>query len=355
MRIGVIGAGNGGQAMAGHLSLLGHDVYLFNRSKERITKIIETKTIQLRGKLDGIAHIEHAGTSWEHAIHKQELIMVCTSADAHHDVAKNIAPFLNENQIIVLNPGRTLGAIAFHYYLKQYTNTKVYIAEAQSLLYACRIIQSNEVGILGIKQYVPLAAYPASDTPHVLDCLNTIFNSFVAAENSLCCGLNNIGAILHPCISLLNAQSIANAQLFYFYRNIDASTANLLEQLDDERLALGKALQLSLIPLNEWVSLAYNHIEGKSLVEKIQNNPAYHNILSPKTLHNRLLLEDIPTGLMPMIDLGKTLQIPMPLMNSVSTLCKKLLNLTFEKEARLLNNIGLGHVSKQQLIELLKA
>lgn len=125
--------------------------------------------------------------------------------------------------------------------------------------------------------------------------------------------------------------------------------------MDRERLALGKALQLSLISLSDWVSLAYDGIEGNNLVEKIQNNPAYHNILSPKSLNNRMMMEDIPTGLMPMIDLGCLFGVNMPLMNSISTLCKTLLNQSFKQEARLLNSIGLGQIPPQQLLDILRA
>lgn len=355
MRISVIGAGNGGQAMAAHLSLMQHTVYLFNRNAERIEPIVQTKTIQLHGVINQTVKINNIGTSWQEAIQEQEIIMVCTTADAHHDVAKQIAPFITENQIIVLNPGRTLGAIAFSYYLSKYSTKRVYIAEAQSLIYACRNTGANSVSILGIKKYVPLAAYPSSDTPYVLQVLNPIFNAFVPAQNSLTCGLNNIGAILHPCISLLNAQSIAHGQLFYFYRNLDADTASLLEQLDQERLALGSALNLSLISLSEWVSLAYENIQGHTLVEKIKNNPAYYDILSPKTLHSRMMLEDIPTGLMPMIDLGIQFNVEMPLMKSICTLCQTLLNNKFEKEARLLHSIGLSQIPSNQLMDILQA
>jgi opine dehydrogenase len=355
MRIGVIGAGNGGKAMAAHFSLMGHTVYLFNRSYERIERIVATNTIHLNGLINHEVKINKVGSSWQEAVQNQDIVMVCTTANAHHDVAKEIAPYISAHQIIVLNPGRTLGAIAFKFYLSQFTATPVYIAEAQSLVYACRSTGPNTVSILGIKKYVPLAAYPSTDTQHVLQVLNRILNAFVEAQNCLSCSLNNIGAILHPCISLLNAQSIAHGHLFYFYRNLDADSATLLEKLDLERLALGKALDVSLISLSDWVSLAYDNIEGETLVEKIKNNPAYYDILSPTTLHSRMLLEDIPTGLMPMIDLGKQFNVDMPLMNSICTLCQTLLNTTFEKEARLLHSIGLGQIPSKQLMAILRA
>ncbi|HDM69870.1 MAG TPA: NADP transhydrogenase subunit alpha, partial [Thermotogales bacterium] len=36
MKVAIIGAGNGGQALAGYLAMKGFDVSIFNRSKKRI-------------------------------------------------------------------------------------------------------------------------------------------------------------------------------------------------------------------------------------------------------------------------------------------------------------------------------
>jgi opine dehydrogenase len=39
--------------------------------------------------------------------------LIVTPAFAHKTIAKQIAPFLKEDQIILLNPGRTFGAVEF--------------------------------------------------------------------------------------------------------------------------------------------------------------------------------------------------------------------------------------------------
>ena len=111
--IAVLGAGNGGLAMAGHLSLMGFEVRLFNRSEERLWGVKSTGEIDVVGEIEGHGNISVATTSMEEAIEGVELIMIVVPATAHKWMAKNIAPYLKDGQIIVLHPGRTFGALEF--------------------------------------------------------------------------------------------------------------------------------------------------------------------------------------------------------------------------------------------------
>ena len=45
------------------------------------------------------------------ALKNADVIMIVTPASAHKNIAEEIAPFLTNNQIIVLNPGRTFGSV----------------------------------------------------------------------------------------------------------------------------------------------------------------------------------------------------------------------------------------------------
>ena len=49
----VIGAGNGGLAMAGYLSLIGYKVNLYNRTLANILPLVETSKIKLSGEAEG--------------------------------------------------------------------------------------------------------------------------------------------------------------------------------------------------------------------------------------------------------------------------------------------------------------
>ena len=82
-------------------------------------------------------------------------------------------------------------------------------------------------------------------------------------------------------------------------------------------------------------------------------NPAYHDIKAPGSIFTRQLTEDIPTGLLPMSELGHLAGVETPLMDSIITIVSSLLGFDFRKNGRTLENLGLGDKNKQQVIELL--
>lgn len=353
MKISIIGAGNGGQAMAGHFALLGHRVTLFNRTRERISPVMAGKSIRLNEALQGIGALDRVTADLAQAVMGAELIMVTTTADAHRELAERMAGLVTDGQVIVLNPGRTLGAFEFGTAIRKSTAKRLFIAEAQSLIYACRAEQPGQVRVIGVKENVPLAAYPRRDTGHVLSILNAVYPCFVRAGSVLETSLENIGAVLHPSVILFNAAAIERGQDFYFYNDMTPAVADFLERIDAERLQIGRAFGLTLKSLAEWISFAYKDIQGHTLLEKIRNNPAYYKILAPRSLHSRLLLEDIPTGILPLVELGRLAGVETPLMDSVLKISQALLQVDFRHRGRTLQNLGIASVSPQDFVSRL--
>jgi opine dehydrogenase len=353
MKISIIGAGNGGQAMAGHFAILGHKVTLYNRSRERFSHIIEKASIELQDAICGFGKIGCITTDISKAVKAADLILIATTADAHTDIACLLAPYVEEGQTIVLNPGRTLGAIEFSNALKENTDKRVFIAEAQSLIYACRIEKPGQVKVIGVKDKVLLAAYPAVDTDYVLHLINSVYPCFIKANNVLETSLENIGAIFHPPVVLFNAATIERGQEFYFYNDMTPAIANFLTKIDEERLKIGTAFGIKLNSVSEWVSFAYKNIKGDDLCTKMQNNPAYYKILSPPNLNTRLLYEDVPTGILPLTELGKMAGVETPLLTSVLNISQTLLNIDFVKTGRTLRNLGLENISASDFLKSL--
>ncbi len=341
MRIAIIGAGNGGQAMAGHFTLLGHEVRLYNRRIERLGDVALHRRLRLTEAIQGEVTLAMVSDSLEAVLHDAELVMVTTTADAHRSIAEHLAPHLRSGQQVVLNPGRTLGAIEFASVLRGAGVQGVLVAEAQSLIYACRAESPGHVRVIGVKDRVMLAAYPSRDTDAILATLNSIHPCFIKAPHVLATGLENIGAIFHPPVILFNAAAIERGNLFYFYQDMTPAVADFIQALDAERLAVGEAFGLKLRPVSEWVSYAYTGIQGDTLMEKMRNNPAYHKIQAPTTLHSRLLLEDVPTGIIPMAELGALAAVPTPLLSSVHHMAQGLLGIDFSTTGRTLRNLGL--------------
>ena len=140
MKVAVLGAGCGGQAIAGYLSSTGHDVNLYNRSVERIVPLMADPKIELDGAIESVGRLNKVTTNAPEAVSDTDLIMIVTTATGHKDIAANIAPYLDDGQTIVLNPGRTFGALEFiTTLLENGCEADINVAEANTLIYATSI------------------------------------------------------------------------------------------------------------------------------------------------------------------------------------------------------------------------
>lgn len=342
----VVGAGNGGLAMAGHLAHLGYDVRLYNRNAERLRPVRAAGGIRLEGALRGFGRVRVAGADPEKALADADAVMVVVPASGHRQVARLLARHLRDGQVIVLHPGRTLGAIEFDHALRTSgCEADVTVAEAQTLLYASRVVGPATVRVFQVKRRVPLAALPARRTPEVLERVRRALPMFEAAPNVLKTGLENIGAVFHPGPALLNLARIEDGVPFEYYRNgVTPAVARVLKAVDAERLEVARALGIDAVSALEWLEGAYG-VRGGDLGAAIRANPAYRGIPAPSGLDTRYLGEDVPTGLVPLASLGEFLEVPTPVINSLITLASLATGTDYRASGRTLERVGLAGMS----------
>jgi opine dehydrogenase len=308
-RFAIIGAGHGGKAMAADLAVRGFMVNLYNRTPARI------KEIALRGEIeleynDGIhslGRLAFATSCMAEALDGVDVVMVVLPASGHRDVAHLCAPHLRDGQIVVLNPGRTGGALEFRQILHHTGCTAdVVVAEAGTFIFASRSTGPAQARIFRRKNSVPLAALPAIRTGHVLEAICEAYPQFIPAPNVLHTSLDNMGAVFHPALTLLNAGWIERTKGdFQFYiEGVTRSTARVLEVLDRERVTVAAALGVRARSALRWLKDAYS-AEGNTLYEAIQANPGYQGIKAPRNLRHRYIFEDVPFSLVPLVSLGK--------------------------------------------------
>lgn len=344
MRVAVVGAGNGGQALAAYLSMKGSSVSLYNRSRKRIASIMKTKMIRLEGEIQGAFKVDFATTDIREAVEGRELIMVVVPAFAHVDIAKKIAPYLEDGQVVVLNPGRTGGAIEFVKTLKELGVDKdITVAEAQTFIFASRLTNPGVARIFRIKNAVPVSALPATKNENLERTLLKIMPEFEVASNVIYTSFNNIGAVFHPAVLLLNAARIeSSAGKFEFYlEGITSSVARVLERVDFERCRVMEALGEDPMTAKEWLNYAYD-VQGENLHEAIHNNPGYQGIMAPPSIANRYILEDVPMSLVPISSFGKMLGIDTPTIDSIVQIASVMMNKDFWIRGRTVETLGLS-------------
>lgn len=336
MKICVIGAGNGGQALAGYLALKGFDVSLFNRSERRILPIMKTRKIKLEGEVNATAQVSFATTNLAEAVKGRKLLMVVVPANAHREIAEKLAPLLEDGQIVVLNPGRTAGALEFVNVLKEKGVKKdVVVAEAQTFVFASRMSNPGVVRIFRIKNAVPVAALPASRNKDLEETLLKVMPEFEIAPSTLHTSFNNIGAVFHPATIILNAGWVETTfgKFEFYFEGISPSVAKVLETIDEERCTVARRFGIEPMTAVQWLSYAYD-VKGRDLYEAIHNNEGYRGIQAPTSLENRYILEDVPTSLVPISAFGRLVNVETPTIDSIVRLASIMMGIDFFKEGR---------------------
>ncbi len=350
----VIGAGNGGLAMAGHLGLMGFRVSMYNRTDEHLNAVRWYKGIDIEGEVSGFGPVLHASAHIEEAIAGADVIMIVTPSTAHYGLASLMAPFLQDGQIVVLNPGRTGGALEFKATIeRQGCTARVIVAEAQTFIYASRKTGANRAHIYSIKNGVPVSALPSFLTPALLKVLDVAFPQFLAGSNVLATSIENIGAVFHPALTLLNAGWIESTggNFEYYLQGISPSVASVLQAIDDERLALARALGIRTVSAREWLYLSYDAV-GTDLCSAIRATRGYAGIKAPRTIDHRYIWEDVPMSLVPMASIASMYGVQTPTINLIIDLANLMLNQDFRANGRTVHTLGIEGLSVEDLHRL---
>jgi opine dehydrogenase len=350
----VIGAGHGGKAMAAHLALMGFTVNVYNRTSEHVEIIKKRGGIELdspEGGPRGFGELALVTSKMGDAIKHVEVIMVVLPSSAHADIAKAMAPHLKAGQIVVLHPGRTCGALEFVKVIRDNgCKADVTVAEAETFLYASRSDGPAQARIFRIKEAVPLAALPATRTRRVLDAICEAYPQFIDGVDVLNTGMNNMGAIFHPALTLLNMGWIeaTHGDYQFYIDGVTPSVARVLEVLDRERVTVASSLGIRARTSLEWLKLAYD-TTGVDLHEAIHNQPGYYGIKAPATLNHRYIFEDIPMSLVPIASIGKRYGVSVRGMESMIQIASIIHRTDYWRRGRTVEKLGLDQWDVSEL------
>lgn len=312
-KIAVISTGNGGQSMAAYFTSVGYKVALYAREQERVD-MFRTHRFVMSGAVNGTVYVDTISYDMKQVIADAHLIMVTTPAQYHSIVAKDMAPYLADGQIVVLNPGRTFGTFEFDKVLRDNgCKSDYYLAEADTFAFTCRCMQLGYPVIYSIKEKVLVGAHNPGHIDKIISTLKQALSCFEAAESIVQTSLMNIGMIFHPMPFIMNFTRVEQEEKYLHYIDgITPMVAERLEELDAERVAVAKALGYDIKTAKEWMYERYG-VDGVNLHEAIQKNEAYADVYAPTDIYSRYVFEDIPTGCVPLYSVGQSLGVPTPI------------------------------------------
>ncbi len=357
--VAVLGAGNGGQALAGHLALKGYPVRLFEHPDfgEKMDAISRAGGIELRGSLEGFGKLEEATIDANEALDGADVIYVVAPSFAQRPMMQLAGPSLREDMKVIFIPGN-FGPLEIAAWLKREGWPLPLLGETNTLPYACRQVEPGVVDIWGVKTKVLAGAFPSKRSGELFDAIGEMFPTpIVEAADVLETSLSNLNMVVHCATMVLNAGRIESEKgNFRFYTDgMSPAVCKVVEGVDLERRAIGKALGYDLQSQTEWLKETYS-LQGDTLFDVLQSSNVYggHGADAPKALSHRYLTEDVPYLLVPVASLGRSLGVPCPLIESVILFAATMNDRDFFKEGRSLEKLGLDNASRESVAEMLK-
>lgn len=347
MEIAILGAGNGGVTAAADLTEKGFSIRLFELEQfaHNLRAIQEAKGIQfIEGDKERFISPKLLTTSIRDAVAGAEVVMCTIPSDAVEYFAELCAPYLEENQLVIMNGAAAMGSVRFVNKVRELGyNTSFKIGETASLTYGTRV-HGNRVELFLRAKHLLFAAYPAKDTVEMLAIAQSLYPDLRKAKNVWETTLNNGNPETHPGPSLLNAGRIEYSKgEFYLYKEgITEGVGHVIASVSKERQKLCEKLEiLYLEPQSRLVDLGYCE-PAPTLVQQYNESPVFTNIKGPLSLTSRYFTEDISMGLVLWSSIGKALNCPTPVIDSIVTLSNALLQRDFWQDGLTVEKLNLS-------------
>ncbi|MHA1137628.1 MAG: NAD/NADP octopine/nopaline dehydrogenase family protein [Candidatus Thorarchaeota archaeon] len=356
IRVAVIGAGHAGRGLAGYLSIHGLDVSLYNRTIANVKRISKEGGIKVQGLFETFANLSLVTDDIAKAIEDRDILIIIVPAQAHTFIANSMVPHLESGQTILLMPGRTGGALEFARILKPQSHSNdILLGEAQTFSFVSRITGPDSVLISKVKNSTKVSAFPALHNRRFMRSLRRLPITFHMADDVMETSLDNVGAMLHPTPTILCAGLLESKEGGYnhYHDAISESVGRLVERMDAERISVSREFISQPVSLLEWLKSTYD-AEGTSLRECLRSIDAYDDVGSPSSLNHRYVLEDVPTGLVPISYLGRLAGVETPAIDAVINMACQLYEFDFWTSGRNLGSLGLEGLTPSEIREYVR-
>ncbi len=352
--VAVLGGGAGARAAAAELALAGWQVRLWDLPEfiDGIAALLGDHHLEVDGLTEGRAELQLATDDIRDACEGASLLLIVAQAAGHRPIAEALAPAVTYDQTVVVMPGGTGGALQVAQIITGERGFAPTVAETSTLPYAARTWGERGVTINHHVKLVKLAARPSSETRHVVRDLKPAFGGLQAAANVLETSLSNGNPVIHPAVMLLNAAFIERVEGDWeFYADgVTPAVARVIEDLDEERLALGRAMGVELLPEPE-MSLRQGYSKVADYLVAYRDGPGFQDLGGPDSLQHRYLTEDVAYALVTWLELAQVFGVAMPTGEAIVRIASSVLDEDLRSDPpRGLDALGLAGMSAEQII-----
>ena len=354
--VAVLGAGNGGYALASDLALHGFSVNLFELERfkdHNLTPIEERGGIEREGVRPGFAEIDTLTSNIEEALADVAVVNITIPAFAHKEFIEIIEPHL-DGKIVLFYPLNFADVKLRRHLEVEDGERDVIIGGGETMPYACR--RMGRPAYIFVRWAFPktrIAAFPSKETGKVVEILEQYPFGIEPAASTLEVSMAYDNPIGHVPMMILNAASIERTQGNWeiFYDTLvggpgregkpQPSQERLIESIRRERSGVCERLGINIEP---------EPFEGELPSPAVPPSLEVYWHMTD-TLDYRYLTEDIPYGLVTWSSMGDLVGVPTPTMKACIRIASVLLGTDYWEEGLTMDKLGFAGFSPREIVE----
>ena len=357
IKYAVLGSGHGGRAVCGQIAEKDYPVMMYEplEETEDYLKIRQEKEMFLDGDISAGGQLSGATMDIEEAAKDTDVIIIVVPSFAHKPIFEKLIPNLMDGQHVMIVPGNYGGLLLKKMMSDRGIERSIIISETVSLPYACRINTYNTVMIYKKKSRLKIASSPSRNNPEAVDIMNDIFAgyvNFIPGNNLLEVDLDNPNQTLHPLPVLLNYGAIENnPETFRHYMDgITPLISEKMMQMDEERLAIGKAFSLALSPTMEQLKMYYGENDAKTYYEYVNSPESPYKDVIGHNVRSRYLTEDVPGLNVTALQLAKKAAVETPIIELTVRLTSWLHGVDYVSTGTNLEKLGIADKTIEEIM-----
>lgn len=337
-KVTIVGCGNAGLIHAAKLIEKGYEVCLLKTSSVANASYFDTiaaeQGFQVNDTTSGKKYFARPyliTRDVETAIKFADVIMVMTTTLQHESIAKLLAPYLRDGQIVVLCPGY-MGSLIF----KKYCKKDITYCEWETTAYNGRIMDASYVKITFYNPRNAISVMPASRSNEVLNVLSKMFdNTKYFRKNILESALHNPNMIVHTIGMTFSASRIeySNGEFWMYREAFTDSVVNVIKEFDKQKNKILNTFGCQ--SLDYFEAAKWRNEEDLSIdaMEVFKSFAASSN-KGPCFLKHRYILEDVPMGLGLFVSLGRVAGLDTSIAEGIMTLTSALVGCDLKSQSR---------------------
>ncbi len=302
MEIGIVGGGAIATGYAGFLSLKGFTVTLWSPSGASAVPFQEGAPLELSGAVE--SRLQPAFCSSLQELSRSEVIILAIPVIGHKSVLDQLAPLLEPNHTVIISGHLSFAALYLSKKLAE-RGISIPIVAWNTTAVTCKKQSPTHFRLGAIRKKINMSVLPSClrQRAHTT-CTNIFGDVFEIQEDLLDIAISNLNPQSHLAIALFNLTRIERGEVWGQNTNMTASVHRFLNALDAERVEIAAALRKPVI----------SRLEQRMSAQKASNAapaslapPTEPN--GPKDMNTRYVLEDVPFGIAPLLQLADMLGV----------------------------------------------